>query len=323
MKTTTINVLGVLVLLAGQVAMAQAQPPRRITVLTPGGAYGPVVDGLREGLARVGLKEGSSLRLAVDELIGDPAEISPRVLQSVKASPDLIVTVTTNHTAAAKAATTRIPIVFTVVGDPVGSKLIDSFASSRNNLTGVTNNAAALSAKRLELLKEIAPRSAVVMTVTSAQDSISRIALKYVEETAKVLKIKIVNREIGDGADLDKFTESRPQGRMDAIFLLPAQLISRNIAVFDGAAKRWSVPLVVWDHALVPAGGLFSYGGDAGSYGVQAAGLALKILKGSKPAEVSVETPDRLVLTVNLGAAKAIGLKIPRAILERAERIVE
>jgi putative ABC transport system substrate-binding protein len=124
------------------VATVNAQSAASIAVLTPGVTYAPVLVGVREGLVKFGYREGKNLNLTVEDSNGETANLGGRVAKLIEAKPDVIFTVATAHTLAVKQATGTIPIVFTVVGDPVQAQIAASFASSRNNVTGVSTQSA-------------------------------------------------------------------------------------------------------------------------------------------------------------------------------------
>ncbi len=128
-----------------------------IGVLTPGGAFSPALEGFREGVAQLGYQEGKNIALMVENAQGEVASLASRAAKIVEAKPDAMFAITTAPTIAAKQVTTTVPIVFAFVADPLRSGLIASYASSQNNLTGITSYVGPLSAKRLEVLQEVAP----------------------------------------------------------------------------------------------------------------------------------------------------------------------
>ena len=311
-------------LIAGALARSSAaQPaPANIGVLTPGGNYTPALDGLREGLAKFGYREGKNLTFAVEDSKGDSANLDARVAKLIEAKPDVIFTVSTAHSVAAKRATGTIPIVFSVVGDPVNAKLVASFASSRNNVTGVSSQTGLLTAKRLELLKDIAPRAKSVLVIVPINEVSAKVSLPYLDEIAKKMGFRLVRRDVSGNEELEKLLAEKWPG-IDAVFPMPSVLLGKNAQGLIAKAKQERLPLIVNEESRVQAGALASYGTEYRSLGAQAARLVVKVLKGTKPAEIPIETPDPLVLTINRSTAKAIGLKIPDKILERADRIFD
>jgi putative ABC transport system substrate-binding protein len=134
-------------------AVAADAPRHRVAVLTPGLSYDAVMLGLREELSRLGYQEGKNLAFTIEETKGAPPDaVKAAAMRLLESKPDVLFTVSTSHTAAAKQATTSVPVVFAWVGDPLRSGFIDSYASSKNNLTGVSIYSVPLSGKRLEIL---------------------------------------------------------------------------------------------------------------------------------------------------------------------------
>jgi len=157
----------------------------RIGLLTPGKTYEPVLTGLREGLEKLGYKEGQNIRFLVgDSDIGTP-QLVTAAAKLVEAKPDILFAVTTPAALAAKRATAIIPIVFVAVGVPIEAGLVASFASSGNNLTGISSYAASLSGKRLELLREIVPKAKRILLIASANEAISQLSARHSEEAAR------------------------------------------------------------------------------------------------------------------------------------------
>ena len=294
-----------------------------VGVLTPGLTYDPVLNGLRKGLEKLGYKEGRTLEFVVEDSKRSLLDFAPRAAKLVEAKPDVLFTVGTATTLAVKRATGTIPIVFTLVGDPVQTGVIAGFASSGNNLTGVSSYAAPLSGKRLELLTEIAPKAKNVLLIVAAEESAARISARFVEEAAKKMGVQLHRRDVAGAGDIIKLLNEKLSEAADAIFLLQSLLVMDHVDAIVKKAKQERLPLIVNEQAVVEKGALASYGGDFRLFGLQAAKLVAKVLKGSKPSDIPIETPDRFVLTINLNTAKAIGLKIPRKVLERADKLVE
>jgi len=322
-RVWTVVFLGVVVILwACSQAGAAASIPT-VGVLTPGLTYDPVFNGLCEGLEKVGYKEGRTLKFIVEDSKGYPLDFAPRATKLAETKPEVLFTVGTATTLAAKRATGTIPIVFTLVGDPVQSGVIAGFASSRNNVTGVSSYAAPLSGKRLELLTEIAPKARNVLLIVAAKESSARISARFVEEAAKKMGVQLYRRDVAGEGDFGQLLKEKLSGTADAIFLLPSSLMIVHVDALIKKAKQERLPLIVNQKSVVEKGALASYGGDFRLFGLQAAKLVAKVLKGAKPSEIPIETPDRFVLTINLSTAKAIGLKIPRNVLESADKLVE
>ena len=293
----------------------------RVAVLTPGLNWEPIEAGFREGMARLGYKEGQNVTFIVEDTKGSAADLPARVAKLLAAKPDVLFTVMTAHAVAAKQATATVPIVFAFIGDPVGAGLVASFASSKNNVTGVSSFAAPLTGKRLEALLEMAPKVKRVLVLVTTNESFALSSLKFLEETAKKLKIQLVRRDVAKEEEVARVLEKTQKGSVDAIFYVPSVLQLSRFDLFVKKAKSDKIPLVVHDESMVKRGALFSYGYKSRQVGFQAATLVDKVLKGVKPSEIMIEMPDKLFLTLNITTAKEIGLKIPPGVLERAELI--
>jgi putative ABC transport system substrate-binding protein len=303
-------------------SVTAAEPMSVIGVLTPGMIYDPILAGLRDGLEKSGYREGRDVRFVIEDSKGDTQNFPARAARLLESKPDIVLTTTTLPTRAARQATTAIPIVFTAVGDPVQAGLVPSFASSRNNLTGVSSYSAPLSGKRLALLKEIAPKTKEVLAIVSAKENSAQVSAQFLEDAAKKLNIQVHRRDVGRTEEIEKALAEKP-ATTDAIFHVASVLIGNHIDALIAASRRDRLPLMVNQESMVRDGALASYGGDFRLSGVQAAKLVVKLLKGAKPSDIPIETPERLILAINVTAAKAIGLKIPRNLLERADRLLE
>jgi putative ABC transport system substrate-binding protein len=303
--------------------IAGAQAPRLIGVLTPGGDFGATVDGLREGLVQLGFVEGKQIAFMVEDTKMESIDPVKSAAKLLDAKPQMIVTVGTSHTAAAKQVIHSIPIVFMVLADPVQGGFVASFSSSKNNLTGVSNSVASLSGKRLELLKEMVPRIKHPLAIVTTTEAVSQKIYPIVSEAAQKLGLQLVRRDVASKADLEKVLADMPKGSVDSMVLVPGILLRQNIALLVDKANKEHLPLGVHTEELVRKGALVSYGEDNRLIGIQAAKMVAKILKGMAPADLPIESPDRPILAVNRTTAKIIGVKISGEFLERVDRFVE
>jgi len=302
---------------------AQSTALRRIGVLTPGGDFGPVLEGLREGLAQLGYVEGKQVSFIVEDTKMEALEPVKAAMRLIATKPDLLVTVATSHTAAAKQVTENVPIVFAVLTDPVQSGFVASYVSSKNNFTGVSNSVAPMSGKRLEVLKEMVPGIKRGLAVVAVKETIAQKSFQFLAESASKLGIQLVRRDVTTKEELEKILLDTPKGSVDAIIHVPAILLRNHINLLVEKAKKDRLPFGVHTEELVKKGALVSYGEDNRLTGIQAARLVVKVLKGVPPADIPIETPERPLLVINSTTAKIIGLKIPRQVLDRVDRIVE
>jgi putative ABC transport system substrate-binding protein len=309
-------------LLTGVSAGEQA-PRYRIGVLTAGGVFNQALEGLREGLAELGHQEGNDLAFMVEDVQGDIASLTDRAAKIVAAKPNVIFTIATAPTAAAKQSTTTLPIVFAVVADPLRSGFVASYASSQNNLTGVSNYAGPLSGKRLELLQELAPGIKHVLAIVAPRENVAEVSFQFLAASAPKLGIDLLRYDVIDKAEIESALKAVPRGAVDAIYHVPSSLVGTQIDFLIHKAKAERIPLAVHEPSMVEQGALISYGADFRLLGIQAAKLVTKIMAGAKPSELPVQTPEKLLLTINLTTAKTIGIDIPRSVLERTDRFVE
>jgi len=201
--------------------------------------------------------------------------------------------------------------------------LAASHRSSKNNLTGVSSYAGPISGKRLEVLKEIAPRSKRILILVDPNDAGSRIAVKHLEEAAAKLRVNLVRREATNRQEVEKVMAAVGKDSVDAIYFIPSNVIGAQFDLILKKSREDKLPFVAAEATWVEKGALFSYAADFRLVGAQAARLVAKILKGEKPSEIPTETPGKLLFVLNTTTAKSIGLKIPRKVLDRIDRIVE
>jgi putative ABC transport system substrate-binding protein len=294
-----------------------------VAVLTPGLIFDPVLQGLKEGLTRLGYYEGKNVTFMVHDTQGDVSNLAEQMARIVAAKPDLIVAVSTANTAAAMQATSTVPIIFTFVGDPQHFGFIAGSASSKNNLTGVRTYDRLLSGKRLEILKEIAPHSERILTVVAANEPMAVASFQSLRDAAQKLAIQIIRRDVTNKEEIEQVLQTLPKGSVDAIYYIPSNLVSAYIDLLITKAREDRLPMIVLQNYMVDKGALVSYGSDARMMGIQAAKLVAKVLRGAKPSEIPIQTTEQLLPAINLTTAKAIGLDIPRGILERTDRFVE
>ena len=312
--------LGVALIFLSVMAHAQQAPrPHRIGVLNEAWAANhPTVEGLRAGLRELGFEEGRDVVFDIRFTQGKPEATRGAAEALVNDGVDLIVTSNEAATQAAKNATKKIPIVFTLVGDPVMAGILRVIARPGANLTGVSSLTSDLVAKRLEILKTLAPQVRRVWAIHHGDDPSSIEAIRRAEAAAKQLDVELIARPVYTPEQLAYAIKSIKPG--DA--LLPPDVGTLDIpAVLLELATASRFPAVFATSLWVGHGGLASYGPDYHAQGVQAARLVAKILRGARPGDLPVEGADRIDLAVNLKTAGALGLPVPRKILLRADMI--
>jgi putative ABC transport system substrate-binding protein len=283
-----------------------------------------ISEGFREGLKERGRVEGRNIIVEWRWTEGKAKRIFELAAELTRLNPDLIVTTANQPTAAVKAATDTIPIVFISAGDPVGTGLVASMARPGGNVTGLTALAAAgFSGKLIELLQMAVPHASRVAVLLVPTNADHRIISAELPAVAEQLHLTLLPIEIQAGNDFDAAFEQAHRSRADAIVVLGDPLMYVHRARIAQLAAMLRLPAVYFFRESVEAGGLMSYGPSLHDLGRRAATYVDKILNGAKPADLPVEQPTRFDLVINLKAAKALGLAIPLLLLLRADQVIE
>jgi putative ABC transport system substrate-binding protein len=225
--------------------------------------------------------------------------------------------------AAARQATSTIPIVVVNAGDVVETGLIASLARPGGNVTGVNDQSAVLSAKRLELLKELVPAATRIAVLWNANDRAMTLRYREIERAAQSLRVRIEPLGVNEPDDFDLALTAMDRARPDALMMVTDALTVLNRQRVMDYAARHRIPAIYEYGNLVQAGGLMSYGGDMAENFKLAAEYVSKIIKGARPGDLPVEQPNRYFLVINLKTAKALGLAIPQSLQLRADEVVE
>jgi putative ABC transport system substrate-binding protein len=241
----------------------------------------------------------------------------------VAAHVDVIITLGYPAALAAKERAGSIPVIVTQSGDPVATHLVESLAHPGGNITGISEIAPELSAKRLALLKEAVPNVHSVAVLWNADDLGMTLRYQAASAEAKRLGLSIVPLGVHAPDDFDTAFSEMSKTPPDAIMMVTDVLTNLNRKRVMQYADEHKLPAVFEFAFLVHDGGLMSYGPDVDEIYDRAAGLADRILKGAKPADLPLELPTRFQFAVNLKTAKAIGLKVPEAILLQADDVIE
>ncbi len=277
---------------------------------------------LRQRLRDLGYVEGQNLVIDWRYQLGGTDRLAALAAELVRLKPDVIVADVTVAIRAAMQATSTIPIVMASSADAVGGGLVASLGRPGGNVTGVTTMLAEMSAKRLQLLKEVAPNVSRVAVLWDPAIPWHRALLKEVEAAAPALRLQPVVIAVRNRDDLGDAFSEMTKGRVDAVFVSHTMTPRARGQMIDLAAKR-RMPTMFMDRDYVAAGGLMSYGSNFSEEFRHAAQYVAKILKGARPGDLPVEQPTKFELVINLKAAKAIGLTIPQSVLLRADQVIE
>jgi putative ABC transport system substrate-binding protein len=325
---------GVLLVLAIALAIArpavrvtEAQSPRpvKIGALTESWGPTPGIVGLRDGLQELGYRENRDFVIGVWFVQGNLAELPEAARTLARQGVDLIVTSGGDHSAkAAQQATATIPIVFLDGTDPVSLGLVRSLARPGGNITGIADLELELVPKGLEIFSELVPGLRRVLLVYDATTNVAASRLKVHRDAAQRLGLTLVERPVHTEDEARSAIMAIKKSEVDGIF--SPRLLSLNIPglILEIGPKR-AIPTMFEAPFYVERerGGLASYGADKYALGRQAARLVDKILKGEKPGNIPVEQPTTFDLTINLKAAKALGIAIPPSMLLRANRLIQ
>jgi putative ABC transport system substrate-binding protein len=280
------------------------------------------IEALRAGLRELNYVEGKNIFIEMRTADGNYARLSELAAELARLKVDVIVAFGAKAVVAARGATSTIPIVVPVVGDPVALGLTSSLARPSGNITGSSTFNAEVSTKRLELLKEAVPRIARVAVIVNPANALQGRSFRAIHATAKALKIEVQAFEAADSKELLGAFSAIAKGHVDAIIVSQDTLFianAREIAAF--ADKQRLVSAGTTEFA--EAGGLIGYGAiDADQYR-RGAYFVDKLLKGAKPGDLPIEQPTKFGLVINIKTAKALGIKIPQSILVQATKVIE
>jgi putative tryptophan/tyrosine transport system substrate-binding protein len=304
-------------------ARAQEGSVQTVGVISPGGAYNAVVDGLRDGLNQVGFIEGKRYILDIRETQGalKAAEDAARSLEQQHVQ--LIYTVATSVTLAAKRATTKTPIVFFAGTDPVAVKLVESIRRPGGRLTGVYNQILYVTGKRLELLREIVPNLRRVVTFYNPANPSAIEAVKQTRDAARRLGLELIEHPVASAEQLRIELQAFRTGEADAYFAVSDAMTDSQAESIVEMTKAQRLPSMFYLLDVVTDGGLASYSPDFREGGRLTAAYVRKILEGENPADLPIEQSHRLMFVINLRTAKEIGLEISESILIRADKVIE
>jgi putative tryptophan/tyrosine transport system substrate-binding protein len=309
---------------------ATAQQPermRRIGVLLPyierDSQAQARVTALQAALRERGWAYGRNVAFEFRYAEGQVDRLPALAADLVHTNVDVILTAGTESTDAARKATTNIPIVMAAVGDPIAAGFIASLAQPGGNVTGASLLATELTAKRLELLKEILPALTRLAVLWSANNASVIQKFKQIEAAAPVLGVQLRTLELRTPSDIEKSFESAAQFGAEAVMTTEDAIQITYRARLVDLAKRQRIPVASEFGEFAHAGALMSYGPSILDSFRHAAGYIDKILNGAKPADLPVEQPTRFELVLNLKTAKALGITVPPSLLSRADEVIE
>jgi putative ABC transport system substrate-binding protein len=279
-----------------------------------------------EGLRSSGWLVGQNV--AVDLRIeANPEKMRSAAAELMKSAPELLVTLSTPATSAARQATSGLPIVFVSVSDPIGTGFVESFSRPGGRITGFTNFEAAMGGKWVQLLHEIAPavkRVSMLFNPRTANTGASGgIYLPSIESAARALGLELLVGPLNEPVDIDNVFSTMAQNPGSGSIVMPNVFTIAHAERIVTQAARFRIPTVYPHIRSVKAGGLLYYGVSVTDLVQRAASYAYCILRGSRPAELPVQQPTKFELVINMKTVKELGLAVPSTLLVSADELIE
>jgi putative ABC transport system substrate-binding protein len=282
------------------------------------------MEAFHQGLLERGYIEGKNIVVNYLWAGGSNEKVSEIIAEFVKRNVDVIVTSGTFAPLAAKRATSTIPIVMASVGDPVGTGIVASLSRPGGNITGMSSLEQGLQGKRLEILREFIPGHNRVAVLANPLQPYTQVTLRAVRAAAEVQGISVQVFNAGTLGELDSAFAAILKAKRDALIVLPDKpFFYSNVATIVRLSARLRIPAIYPFLEFVEKGGLAHYGTSVPSMFHRAGGYVDKILKGGKPSELPIEQATHFELSLNMKAAKTLGITIPKSILLRADRVIE
>jgi putative tryptophan/tyrosine transport system substrate-binding protein len=281
---------------------------------------------VRQGLSQLGYREGQNIVIEFREAHGQPERFAMLATELVRRDVDLIVAPNTPAARAARQATTTIPIVGFALGDAVEDGLVSSLARPGGNVTGLTFLAPELTAKRLQLLKDVLPtlsRVAALWHPGAFGERTTGEMLKTSEAAATALGLQLQMIATRSHEELDEAFSSMTGDRIEAVFVFPSPLFFSGQQRIAALALRHRLPSMFVSNEFVHFGGLVAYGASITDLARRGAMYVDKILKGAKPAELPVEQPTKFELSINLRTAKTLGIVVSANVQQLADEVIE
>jgi putative tryptophan/tyrosine transport system substrate-binding protein len=309
---------------------ARAQQPermRRIGVLV-GLAESDSEQRLRiaaflDGLREFGWIDGRNVRIAYRYSANDPDRRRAFAADLVALAPDVILANSTHVLPPLRDATRTIPIVFTMVADPLSLGLVGSLSRPGGNITGFATTEDATSGKLLQLLKEVDSNISRVLTISDRSDPSHEKRVLAIDAAAALSKVQSTNADAQSAAEIERAIDTFAKGSNSGVIVLPSSSSATHRDLITLMMARHRLPAIYAYRYFVTIGGLLSYGIDTIDLHRRAASYVDRILRGEKPGDLPVQQPTKFELVINLKAAKAIGIEFPATLIARADEVIE
>jgi putative ABC transport system substrate-binding protein len=310
--------------------VARAQQPdrmRRIGALLPATAdnaeFQARVGAFLQELALLGWTIGRNVRIDIRWATTKAAEIRRHAAELAALAPDVILASGASTVGPLLQATRTVPIVFPIVGDPVGAGFVDSLARPSGNATGFMNFEYGMGGKWLELLKQIAPNvmRAAVLRNPATPTGVAQFGV--IQAVAPSLGVVVSPVNLRDAGEIERAVTAFARAGRGGLIVTPSALAGRHRDLIIILAARHKLPAVYFERYYVAAGGLISYGPNFINQFRRAARYVDRILKGEKPTDLPVQAPTKYEVVINLKTAKALGITVPPTLLARADEVIE
>jgi ABC-type uncharacterized transport system substrate-binding protein len=279
---------------------------------------------LREELGKLGWTAGRNIEMAIRAAGADVEAMKRFAKELVALQPDLIVTSSTPATAAMLQQTRTIPVIFVLVGDPIGSGFVTSLAQPGGNVTGFTPIVGSLGGKWVEVLREIAPRlSSVTLVFNPPTAPFVKDYLNPFRTAAASHGMEAIVGPVNDMSELDSLFTTQAHEPNSGFVVIPDVFTVSHRPEIISLAARWRVPAIYWSRSFTEMGGLISYGPYLSDEYRRGASYVDRILRGAKPSELPVQAPTKFELVINLKTAKALGLDVPLHLQQLADDVID
>lgn len=286
------------------------------------GPSGPFASAFEDRLRELGWIDGKTIHIVYKDAQGDGEKLAAIMQELAESRVDLIVATCTPEARAAKKATSTIPVVVAATGDPVKSGLVASWARPGGNITGVSASLLDLSAKRMQVLKEVAPNVKRATALWNPIRGDNAIEVQVMQDAARRLGVELQSQQVRDKEEMEVALDAMTKDGTQAFAVEGDPYVYTYASHLIDFASRQRLPAIYDNRLFADSGGLISYGPNLPSLHRRAAEYVDKILKGAKPADLPFEQPSKFELVINLKTAKALGLTVPKSVLLRADEVI-
>jgi putative ABC transport system substrate-binding protein len=303
-------------------ARAQKLMPRIGWLVYGGTTLGPIDQSLKDAIAQVGLVDGRNIEIVFRYANGKPDQLAGLADELVAQTPDLLLAIGGDVVKPLfEASKGRIPIVGGVSDSPMRAGFAVSLARPSKNFTGITYLTDEMAAKRMQFLKEVAPRAKRVSVIFNPQHFDDEVT--FARRGAESLGIELTTYPISSAADLDAALLAASAGGADSLFIISSRLTGIVAAKIAQHGQERRLPVIASWREFAASGALLSYGPSRIFEAKRLVGYVQKVLNGAKPADLPIEQPVKFELVINLKTAKALGLNVPLPLLDRADEVIE